>query len=298
MNMIAPDQGKADLDISQTAGSQRPISITASDNWRCRSIMAWKDIAEALRLWPLVWTLSLLDIRLRYRGSLIGPFWLTMSTAVMVGAIGFLYSRLFHQNVASYLPFLSISIVLWTFISTITAEGSVCFTQSEGMIRAMRMPLSLHAARVVMRNILVLGHNIVVIALVFAIFRTIPSMAAFSVLPACALWVIDAMAMTLMLGTIGARFRDIPPIVGSIVQIAFYLTPVMWNPVMLSHRGLSTIFVNWNPFYALLEIMRGPLLGQPLEPRIWGVALVYSVVLIILAGIVFMRARPRIAYWV
>jgi len=106
------------------------------------------------------------------------------------------------------------------------------------------------------------------------------------------------MAMTLMLGTIGARFRDIPPIVGSIVQIAFYLTPVMWNPVMLSHRGLSTIFVNWNPFYALLEIMRGPLLGQPLEPRIWGVALVYSVVLIILAGIVFMRARPRIAYWV
>jgi lipopolysaccharide transport system permease protein len=110
--------------------------------------------------------------------------------------------------------------------------------------------------------------------------------------------VIDAMAVSLMLGTIGARFRDIPPIVGSIVQIAFYLTPVMWNPVMLTHRGLSTIFVQWNPFYALLEILRGPLLGQPLEPGVWAVALGYSALLLGLAGLVFMRARPRIAYWV
>ncbi len=85
-----------------------------------------------LRLWPLVWTLSLFDIRLRYRGSLLGPFWLTLSTLVMVATIGFLYARLFHQNVSGYLPFLSISLVLWSFISTITAEGSVCFTQAEG----------------------------------------------------------------------------------------------------------------------------------------------------------------------
>ncbi len=240
----------------------------------------------------------MLDIRLRYRGSLLGPFWLTLSTAVMVGAIGFLYAHLFHQNVAGYLPFLSISLVLWNFINTITSEGSLCFTQSESMIRAMRMPLSLHAARVVVRNIVVLAHNIVVIVVVFAIFRTIPSLSSFSVLPACALWVIDAMAVSLILGIFGARFRDIPPIVASIVQIAFYLTPIMWNPVMLKHRGLSIVLVEWNPFYALLEIMRGPLLGNPLEPSAWAVALVYSAALVALAGFVFMHARPRIAYWV
>jgi lipopolysaccharide transport system permease protein len=299
MNMIVPDPGKAEFDISQPVRSaSRRISITASNSWRGRAAMAGADIAETLRLWPLVWTLSLLDIRLRYRGSLLGPFWLTLSTAVMVSAIGFLYARLFHQNLSGYLPFLSISIVLWGFISTITAEGATCFTQAEGMIRAMRMPLSLHAARVVVRNILVLAHNIVVIAVVFVVFRTVPSLASFSLLPAGALWVIDAMAVSLMLGTIGARFRDIPPIVGSIVQIAFYLTPVMWNPVMLTHHGLSTIFVHWNPFYALLEILRGPLLGQPLEPGVWAVALGYSALLLGLAGLVFMRARPRIAYWV
>ncbi len=297
--MIAPDQGPAAIEISHAAGKPgQPVTIMASRDWRGRLTLAGADLAETLRLWPLVWTLSLLDIRLRYRGSLIGPFWLTLSTAVMVGAIGFLYSRLFHQNISAYLPFLSISLVLWTFISSITSDGCVCFTQSEGMIRAMRMPLSLHAARAVLRNIMVLAHNIVVIVVVFAIFRTTPSLACFSLLPAVALWGVDAMAISLMLGAFGTRFRDIPPIVASVVQIAFYLTPIMWNPAMLMHRGVSMVLVTWNPFYALLEIVRGPLLGGPLDSGAWTAALGYSAVLVLLSTLVFARTRARIAYWV
>jgi len=299
MNMIVPDQGNAELEFCHAAKStSRPIAIAATHSWRDRMMMAAADLDETLRLWPLVWTLALLDIRLRYRGSLLGPFWLTLSTAVMVGSIGFLYAKLFHSDISAYLPFLSISLVLWTFISSITADGCLCFTQAESMIRAMRMPLSLHAARIVMRNVLVLAHNVVVIIVVFAIFRTMPSLASFSLLPAGALWMVDAMAVCLMLGVFGARFRDIPPIIGSVVQIAFYLTPIMWSPAMLVHRGISLVLVNWNPFYALLEIMRGPLLGQPLETGAWMVALGYSAGLILLAGVVFVRARPRIAYWV
>jgi lipopolysaccharide transport system permease protein len=299
MNMITPDQSKAEMDISPTAGaSGHPILISAAHRWRDRAGLVSADLRETIHLLPLVWALSLLDIRLRYRGSLLGPFWLTLSTAVMVGSIGFLYAHLFHSNVAAYLPFLSISLVLWSFISTITSEGCVCFTQSESMIRAMRTPLSLHAARVVFRNFLVLAHNIVVIAVVFLIFRTVPSLAAISVLPAAILWAVDAMAVSLLLGVFGARFRDIPPIVGSIVQIAFYLTPVMWNPSMLMHRGFKSLLVEWNPFFALLEIVRGPLLGQHFEPETWCVALGYSAFLLLVAGFVFVRARPRIAYWV
>ncbi|MDE8345648.1 MAG: ABC transporter permease [Acidocella sp.] len=303
MNIITPETGQAgshiEAEMSQVGRPPgRPVTITATPGWHGKIKMARADIALALRLWPLVWTLSLLDIRLRYRGSLLGPFWLTLSTAVMVGSIGFLYSHLFHQNVAAYLPFLSISLVLWAFISTVTAEGCMCYTASEGMIRAMRMPLSLHAIRVVLRNILVLAHNIVVIVVVFVIFRVVPSAAVISLPPALALWAVDAFAVSLMLGIFGARFRDIPPIIGSIMQIAFYLTPVMWNPVMLMHRGVSAVLVKWNPFYALLEIVRGPLLGGPLEPQVWALALGYSAVLIAISGVVFLRARARIAYWV
>lgn len=260
--------------------------------------LATADIRETQRLWPLVWTLSLFDIKLRYRGSMLGPFWLTLSTAVMVGAIGFLYSHLFHQNVGNYLPFLTVSLILWNFISTITAEGAVCFTQADGLIRSARMPHSLHAARVVMRNIMVLAHNLVVIVGVFLIFHTVPSLATFSLLPACLVWTADAFAISILLGIFGARFRDIPPIIASVMQIVFYLTPIMWSPAMLMHRGLTYVLVEVNPFFSLLQIVRGPLLGEPLEPHLWFVALGYSAVLFLITGYVFVRARPRIPYWI
>jgi lipopolysaccharide transport system permease protein len=299
MNMIVPDQGKAEVAGQHAALTSRPhVVITSSRNWRSGLKMAAADIASTLRLWPLLWTLSFFDIRLRYRGSLLGPFWLTLSTAIMVAAIGVLYATLFHQELTDYLPFLSISLVLWNFISTITSEGATCFTQAESMIRSMRMPHSLHAGRVVVRNLMVLAHNIIVIVVVFAIFRTTPSIAAFSILPACLLWAADAFAVCLLLGIFGARFRDIPPIVGSIMQIAFYMTPIMWSPTMLVHRGFAMAFVHLNPFFALLEIMRGPLLGMPLEPEAWFTALAYSAALILVTGFVFIRARSRIPYWV
>ena len=298
MNVIMPERGKADTPPQCPPHSPPSIVISASNKWRNMLALAAADIGQTLRLWPLVWTLSLFDIRLRYRGSLLGPFWLTLSTAIMVGTIGFLYSHLFHQNVGNYLPFLSISLVFWTFISTITAESSICFTQAEGLIRNMRMPHSLHAARVVVRNVMVLAHNMVVIVAVCIIFHTVPSLASFSLLPACMIWFVDAFAISILLGIFGARFRDIPPIIGSVMQIAFYLTPIMWNPSMLTHRGLAFALVSFNPFYGLLEIMRGPLLGQPLEPHAWLVALGYSAILIIVTGLVFSRARPRIPYWI
>jgi lipopolysaccharide transport system permease protein len=299
MNMIAPGQGKTGTEVPhlmQPTG--RRMSISAAQSWGRRFALAGADVSETMRLWRLVLTLSFMDIKLRYRGSLLGPFWLTLSTAVMIGAIGFLYAGLFHQDIAKYLPYLSISLVFWTFLSTLTAEGGTSFTAVEGMIRAQRMPFSLHAARVVVRNLFVLAHNLVVIVLVFAIFDVVPSSAVISVIPALLLWLVDGMAVCLLLGVFGARFRDIPPIIASIVQIAFYVTPVLWSPTMVMHRHIGRLLVEWNPFYALLQILRGPLLGLPLEPAAWWVALGYSALLVVLSALVFTRARARITYWV
>ena len=274
------------------------MTISAAQGWGRRFALAGADLREAVRLWRLVLSLSFMDIKLRYRGSLLGPFWLTLSTAVMIGAMGFLYATLFHLDVGKYLPYLSISLILWSFLSTLTGEGGTSFTAAEGMIRAQRMPLCLHAARVVMRNLFVLAHNLVVIVAVFVIFHVVPSKAVISVIPALLLWLIDGMAVCLLLGVLGARFRDIPPIIASIVQIAFYVTPIIWSPTMVMHRHIGRVLVEWNPFYALLEILRGPLLGSPLEPAAWGVALGYSVLLVLLSALTFTRARARVAYWV
>eukprot|EP01037_Dinobryon_pediforme_P006687 gene6687-6757_t len=196
--------------------SSSRLELTSHPGFAARSALAWEDFAEALTMWHLCWTLSWLDIKLRYRGSVLGPFWLTLSSALMIGSMGFLYAELFGMDLHDYLPFLALSIVLWNFVSSIVSDACVCFTSAEGTIRSVRMPYTLYAGRVVMRNVLVLAHNIVVIVVVYVLLRVIPTEVALLAIPGFFLWLLVGLALSILLGALCARFRDIPPIRGDL----------------------------------------------------------------------------------
>lgn len=264
--------------------------------WRARQDLAVDDVVQGARLWRLAITLGWFDIRLRYRGSVLGPFWLTLSTAVMVVALGVLYSALFKMELHDYLPWLALSLVLWNTLAGLVGEACTCFTGAEGMIRAMRMPFTLHAARVIVRNCLVLAHNVVVIVAVYAWFDSWPGAAALAALPGFILWLVDGFAICLLLGALCARFRDIPPIVASVMQIAFFISPIIWKPELLTGLKRELLFIN--PFYSLLEIVRAPLLGEIPSSQVWGAALLYSAALILLSWLAFVRVRGRLSFWV
>ena len=201
--------------VAETAGRE-PATSGRVPVLAGRHAEAGRDLREAASLWRLCWTLGWLDIKLRYRGSILGPFWLTLSTAVMVGAMGGIYATLFNMNLHEYLPFLVLSLVLWNFLSALVGDACVGFTASEAMIRSVRMPFTLYAARIVLRNVLVLAHNLVVVVAVFAIFDSWPGLRGLLALPGYALWLLDSFALTILLGALCARFRDIPPIVASV----------------------------------------------------------------------------------
>ena len=271
------------------------LDLVAGLGFSGRQHQAIADLGEAARLWRLGTTLAWLDVKGRYRGSMLGPLWLTLSTAVMVAALGFLYSTLFKMVLREYLPFLALSLVLWGYVQTRVSEACLGFTQNDAIIRAVRMPFSLYGGRIVLRNVIVLAHNIIVIVVVFAIFDTWPGARAALALPGVVLWLVDSLAVTMALAAICARFRDIPPIVASIMQIAFFVSPVIWRPELI-HRGAR--FLPLNPFYSLFEIVRGPLLGEIPGHMIWFSALGYSVLMIALAWLLFVRVRGRLAFWV
>ena len=259
-----------------------------------RDSLAWADLVEGARLWRLGAALGWLDIKLKYRGSLLGPFWLTISTAVWIGAMGGLYSVLFHQDLHVYLPFLALSLVTWNALGGLVTDACTTFTQAESTIRSVRMPFFVHALRVVVRTVVSFAHNIPVIVAVFAIFSIWPGFVALQSLAGFVLWIVDAFAACLLLGGLCARFRDIPPIVGSIMQIAFFITPIVWRPEQLGARGW---WLPYNPFDALLEVVRQPLLGAHASRLVWTLALGYSAVFCGVTWAVFARVRTRLAYW-
>lgn len=279
-----------------TIAQPTELTLRADMTIATRNRWAMSDLIEGMHLWRLAWALGWLDIRLRYRGSMLGPFWLTISTGVMVAALGVLYSTLFKIELRDYLPFLALSQVLWGFLAALVSEACTVFTDAEGVIRSVRMPFFVFSMRGLIRNAIVLGHNILVIVVVFAVFQIWPHVNSLLALPGLLLWAVDALALTLLLGGFCARFRDIQPIVNSVMQIAFFMTPVIWKPDQLTAVGVQSLA--FNPFFDLLEIVRGPILGSGVAGTTWIGAGVYSVVLCAISWAFFVRARGRIAFWV
>lgn len=274
------------------------FSLAADRGWGQRFGLAAADFGEGLRLWRLIWTLAFADIKLRYRGSTLGPFWLTISTGVQIGAMAFLYGDLFHTDIHTYLPYLAISLVLWSYLNLLITDGCTCFTQAEALIKGTRMPFTIHAVRSVVRNTIILGHNIIVVVAVFAIMGVHQSLHSLLAIPALGLWLVDAFAISILFGALCARFRDVPQIIASVMQIAFFVTPVIWYAKVLHGHKVAEWLIRLNPFYAILEVLRAPLLGTPVTAGVVAKALAVSAVLVALAAIGFARMRGRIAYWV
>lgn len=259
-------------------------------------IIALADIAMATRRYSLVGMLGWQDVRQRYRRSALGPFWLTISMGVMIGTIGVVFGQIFNSPMTEFLPFLAIGMILWSFISSIVNEGCVGFIAAEAIIKQLPIPLFVHILRMIWRNLVIMAHNIVIFPLVFlAVGKSVSWMALISI-PGLLLVVVNMTWIALILGVFCARYRDLAQIVGSLLQILFYLTPIMWMPNLLQQRA-GLYLLNLNPAYHLLEIVRAPLLGQLPTLMNWEVSLGLALIGWGLAIAVYGRYKSRIAYW-
>jgi len=274
----------------------KPEPAVISDSAAPRRVgRALDDLSLGFRRWRLPVALAQLDIRNRYRGSVLGPMWLTLSTAVTFLALGFLYSTLFKMDLHDYLPFLVVSLILWNVFSQVISEACTSLTSAEGIIRQMPLPFTVHALRCLMRNAVIAAHNLPLILVVFLIFGINPGLVALLAIPGMLLFVLNAFALVMFLGMLCARFRDIGPIVNTVTQLAFFISPVIWKPELLQERQVWLVL---NPAFDLMEVVRGPLLGQPPGLMIWAAAMLITAVVCGLSFAFFVRFRGRIAFWV
>ena len=256
---------------------------------------ALDDLIGGLKSWELWSTLGWHEIRQRYRRSVIGPFWLTLSMGMTIGGLGYLYAGLFGQSLEVYLPYVALGMIIFTMISSIATEGSSVFINSGRVILQIKSPLSVHIYQMLWKNTLIFCHNTVIYAVILTFIKVPVGWNSFLSLLGLTLIVTNGVWVGIILGGIGARFRDVPPIVTSVMQIAFFLTPVFWTPGSLPSREL---FVHLNPFYYLIEIVRMPLLGQTPPMVMWYVLVSLNLVSAAVALLFYARFRARIAYWV
>lgn len=255
------------------------------------------DLLRGLQRRELWGRLGWLDVRRRYKRTMIGPFWNSITLAVYVLCVGTVGAAIWHQNIYDYLPFLASGMIVWTLVSTIITESCNVFITGQSLFRNIRFDYSILAYALVWRNLLVLVHNFAIYFLVVLVLK--PSLFSFTALlalPGLALVLLNGVWLSLLFGVACLRFRDVPPVVSSALQIAMLVTPLFWPAETLT--GIKRlVFVEINPLYHVLDIVRAPLIGQVPDAISYGVVVAMTVGGWWLAYLVFKRFRKRIAYW-
>ncbi|WP_202816964.1 ABC transporter permease [Pseudomonas citronellolis] len=211
--------------------------LSAVRGGESRATLAMRDVVDGIKAYPIWTTLAWQDIRQRYRRSVLGPFWITLTMVVTIAGMGPLYGALLNIKTEEFVPYLALGIITWGLISTLILDACNAFIGSDSIVRSVRLPLSLHIFRSVYRNLLFFAHNILAFVPVMLYVKIVPTLQWLMVIPGLLIIVVAAVPLSILLGIFCARFRDMQPIVGSVVQLAFFLTPIFWKPSALGHRA-------------------------------------------------------------
>lgn len=254
------------------------------------------DILFAFRKSYIFLTLGWQDVATRYRRSRVGAFWLSINTLVLIVVLGTVFGSIFRANVADFLPRLAVGIIVWGLISSIINEGCESLILSRDTILQVNMPYSTHVFRVLTRNFIIFLHNIFIIPFMFIFFKVPVSWISLLSLLGILLVLINTGWVALILSLACARFRDITNIVINIIQVMFYLTPIIWDGHMLPAK-IGDYMLTFNPFYHAINVIREPLFNGSASYLSWILMCVMAIIGWSVAIMFLGKYKTRVAYW-
>ena len=263
-----------------------------SENVMLRAVNEILPIFTRNRTWR---ALAMADIRSKYRRTVLGPWWITVSNGIFALIIGTVSGRFLGSDMSSYLPFFIIGLTIWNFMAASITEGCTTLIQSSGLIKATNLPLSLYVMRMVQRNFIIFLHNSVIIPIIWLVYPwSVGAGALLSVVGFFAIYVC-AVCWSLSISIICTRYRDIPPAITALVQLLFFVSPIIWQPEQL--RGGHEV-LKYNPIAHLLAVARDPLLGKTIPLESWLAVALTVIVSIVIAAAIYLRYRRRVVFWV
>mgnify|MGYP000962081578 CR=1 FL=1 len=255
---------------------------------------ALQDFKEALRRFHLWSALGNMEIKQRYRRSLLGPLWITINLGALIFGVGYIYAQVFDSIHSSYIPYLAMGIVTWNFISGTLTEGSYAFIGAAQIIKNVTISRQVHVFHTVWRNLIIFFHNLLVLIPVYIIYDAFPGWGILGAVIGLVLLTAFLLAASLALAVASARYRDIPPGVSGLLQLTFFATPIIWEAGALTRNRW---IIELNPFFHLIECLREPLLNGVLPLASFLVVAGLTLVMAAVALCAYGSAHKRMIFW-
>jgi ABC-type polysaccharide/polyol phosphate export permease len=248
------------------------------------------------------WSLVVNDLKSRYRHSFLGIAWSLGRPIFMTVVLSVIFSAALRESSAyEYAPFVFLSIALWQFVTETVLSGCSAFRLGGPYIRQQPLPLVIFPLRTVLGTSIHAGLALLVALGLIASLQGLPEQPAMllAAVPGIVLLFVTAVSLATVCGILHTQFPDTQHLVDIVLQGLFYITPIMYRATSLAGRPRVTMFINWNPFTALLELVRQPLLhGKlPAEFHLWYAGL-FALALCGLAWVSLRRVEKSLVYWV
>jgi len=234
------------------------------------------------------------DIRSKYRRTMLGPWWITATNAFTALIMGMVAGRFLGADMKTYLPNFMISMTIWNFISSSLSESCFTMINAGGMIKAVNMPILIHIMRMVHRNLIIFLHNIAIIPLIWLVYPWHIGIQSLLAPLGLLIVYVATVSGSMVVSMICVRYRDVPPVMTSVLQLLFFVSPIIWVPENI--KG-GELFVALNPVAYLLAVTRDPIMGSSPHWMSWIGALLFTAVAAAAMGYIYTRYRSRVVYW-
>jgi ABC-type polysaccharide/polyol phosphate export permease len=239
-----------------------------------------------------------IDLRNRYRRSVLGIGWSLLHPILMTTVLCAVFCPLLGADYRTFAPYLLAGLAFWNFLVSTASQGCHCFIQGESYIRQQAAPLAIYPLRTVLGTAI---HGLAALSVVLTFtwvvqgFSSVPAL--LSLIPTLGLMLLLGWSKAACCGMLNVVFQDTQHLIEVLFQILFYLTPVMYPAKMLAERKMEWL-VKWNPLASFLELIRAPILeGHLPSPHAFGVTLGVVTIMVVIAGSVLARLERRLVFY-
>ncbi|MBX9653468.1 ABC transporter permease [bacterium] len=239
------------------------------------------------------------DLRNRYRRSFLGLGWSLLKPISMTAVMCVVFSTLFQANIWTYGPFVLVGMTFWGFITESVIGGCLTFHTAEGYIRQIKVPLAMFPLRVALGAGFHFAILLPLVVVLVSLVHAVPSMAALLALTASLIMLfVLGWSLAILSGLVTVAFPDMKHILELVLQVVFYLTPIIYPADVLRNQRVGDFLLSINPFAYLLELVRMPLIDGVVAPPIdYAVGLVFTLFCASLAMLSLARVERRLVFW-
>ena len=238
--------------------------------------------------------LAWFDVKIRYTRSILGPFWITLSMVILISGLSFVFVSLFAVPLHKTMPWVTLGIIIWNYISTYLDEASTLFI--DGKILNMKIEPMKLIIIYIFKHLIILAHNSVVIIAVILIFDLKITANYFYLFFAFFVIILNSISFGVLFGFLCCRYRDFILIIRNLIYLIFLMTPIFWMPDVL--KGNRMILADINIVYQMIQSVRDPILGNALSSYTITYLSVFTFITSILAIIIYKKFKKKIVFWI